>query len=117
MNKVIVGSTDKYHFKKWKWKKNLPSKAKSAIATQLQTRAAAGKSSTAITFQGRPVDSKKIRRHLKEAARKDIVLRCDLGNSETSQQILSGPTLPFGNRMYDLAGSKYRLFPWHFDKS
>lgn len=66
----------------------------------MQTRAAAGKSSTAITSQGRPVDSKKIRRHLKEAAWKDVVLRRDLGDLEASQQILFGPTLPFGNRIF-----------------
>ncbi|OCL14233.1 hypothetical protein AOQ84DRAFT_384874 [Glonium stellatum] len=90
----------KYHFKKWKWKKSVPLKAKSAIATQLQTRAAAGKTSTAITFQGRPVDSKKIRRYLKENARKDVVSSGGLRASGAGQQVLFGPALPFSKRIF-----------------
>ena len=43
--------------------------------------------------------------------RYDDVLSRDLGDSEASQQILFGATLPFGNRIYDLVSSKYCLFP------
>ncbi|OCK75361.1 hypothetical protein K432DRAFT_429471 [Lepidopterella palustris CBS 459.81] len=87
----------KYHFKKWNWKRNLSTKKKSVISAALQTRAAAGKASAVITHKGQPVDPKKIRRHIKDTARQELIVSRD---SAAGRQVLFGRALPFGNRIF-----------------
>jgi hypothetical protein len=83
----------KYHFKKWGWRRSLPTKKKETLSSQLQSRAAAGKLSSSMTYQGRPVDQKQIRRYLKEAARKATR---DIVRGERTTAVLQ---LPFKQRM------------------
>ena len=84
----------KYRFKKWEWKKNVPATKKAAIVERGQTRAALGKS-TIATFQGREVDSKKLRRHAKEALRKEIALKATADRAGSQQSSLFGSVFPF----------------------
>src|SRR5271170_21787 len=65
----------KYYInRKWKLKKSIPSSKKDAMLNYHQSRAAVGKS-THFQFAGRDVDPKKLRRHLKDERRKQIVLK------------------------------------------
>ncbi|KAF1955045.1 hypothetical protein CC80DRAFT_475126 [Byssothecium circinans] len=84
----------KYHFKKWKWKRNIPSQKKASIATQLESRAQAGKMTGAITFQGRPVEMHKIRRHLKNSVRTKVE------NMTLDNSIATGPVFTFANGIF-----------------
>jgi hypothetical protein len=89
----------KHHFKKWRWKKNVPKAKMDQIAQQVESRARAGKSGTNITLQGRAVEENKIRRYLKLKARLDsgsIELK-RLSNDE--RLALGGPVLAFTNSM------------------
>jgi hypothetical protein len=89
----------KHHFKKWRWKKNVPKAKMDQIAQQIESRARAGKSGTSITLQGRAVEDKKIRRHLKSKARLDSQ-SIDLKRFSNDQRLASGgPVLAFTNSM------------------
>src|SRR5438876_2569032 len=87
----------KYQFsRKWGWKKSIPASKKAAICERGQTRAALGKS-TVVKYKGKEVDSKKIRRHAKEAARKEIALNAAADGVGSQKGGLFGSVLPFGN--------------------
>ncbi|KAF2177854.1 hypothetical protein K469DRAFT_754822 [Zopfia rhizophila CBS 207.26] len=67
------------------------------MAAKLQNRAATGKHSTTVIYQGRPVDSKKIRMHLKEAARKEskyVVLKSIPTGDTDSSPVRFGTKYP-----------------------
>ncbi|KAF2644412.1 hypothetical protein P280DRAFT_504011 [Massarina eburnea CBS 473.64] len=83
----------KYHFKKWNWKRNIPSQKKASIATQLESRAKMGKTASTISFKGRPVEMHKIRRHLKNTS------RANLGSMALDRRATE-PVLAFANSMY-----------------
>ncbi|KAF2874415.1 hypothetical protein BDV95DRAFT_332278 [Massariosphaeria phaeospora] len=73
------------------------------MAAELETRAAAGKQASLITFKGRPMDPGKIRRYLKDASRKEsqhmLLEQNESGQlSGTHERIRS--FLPFGNRIF-----------------
>ena|SRR5579862_2403094 len=90
----------KYQFgRKWGWRKNIPSSKKAAICERGQTRAALGKS-TAVTYKGKDVDPKKLRRYAKTVARKETAFGTT-GQPVGQQGGLFGLALPFGNRMLD----------------
>jgi hypothetical protein len=55
----------KYRFDKWGWKKSLPSEKKTKILDIGRRRTQLGQS-MALTFQGRPLDTKKLLRHAKK---------------------------------------------------
>jgi hypothetical protein len=89
----------KHHFKKWRWKKNVPKTKMNQIAQQFESRARAGKSGTSITLQGRAVEEKKIRRHLKSKARLDSQ-SIELNRFSNDERLaLGGPVMVFTNSM------------------
>ena len=85
----------KYQFKKWALRKNVPSAAKNHIGRQLNTRANAGRVSTAIQYKGHEVAPGKIRRYLKDKKRQDSILK----SSTSSVGVTSNAKLAFGNNM------------------
>jgi hypothetical protein len=69
------------------------------IAQQIESRARAGKSGTKIILQGRTVEEKKIRRHLKSRARLDSQ-SIELNRFSNDERLASGgPVLVFTNNM------------------
>ncbi|KAB2573169.1 hypothetical protein BFW01_g4969 [Lasiodiplodia theobromae] len=85
----------KYQFKKWKLRKNVPSEAKNHIGRCLQTRAEAGRSSTAIQYQGHTVAPTKMRRYLKDRRRQDLILK----GPTSGTGIVANAKLAFGKSM------------------
>lgn len=81
-----------YINRKWQLKKSIPVSKKSAMCDYLQTRADAGKQ-TAMTYKGKQVDSKKLRRFMKEDARQQISMRA------AHTGVISETVFPAGNRM------------------
>ncbi|CAO2655582.1 Nn.00g043850.m01.CDS01 [Neocucurbitaria sp. VM-36] len=89
----------KHHFKKWQWKKNIPTSEKKEIKKRLESRARAGKRGTDITFEGRPVELHKMRRYMKKEARnsaQDITLEKPFDTGRA----VAGPALPFANTIF-----------------
>jgi hypothetical protein len=80
-------------------KKNIPLSKKKAMCDMLQSRAQAGKS-TILKFQNREVDTKKLRRVMKEAARKHVPMHPGNAGIDESADITLNSTFPSGNRMY-----------------
>ena len=98
---TLSDSQYKYHFKKWGWKKSVSLAKKEAIVKATQTRASAGKS-TVATVQGREVDKKKLRRHLKSSIRqstKNIASSMAM-DVDRSLGMYSGPSFILGDSMY-----------------
>lgn len=99
---LLSANQYKYQFKKWKWKRNISSKMKAALAGQIQSRAEAGKRFGHISYQGKSVEMKKIRRHLKEAMRQepqDMVLQGGSTPAINYDSIVVGSMLPFAKTM------------------
>jgi hypothetical protein len=89
----------KHHFKKWRWKKNVPKTKMNQIAQQIESRARAGESGNSTTLQGRAVEEKKIRRYLKSKARLDSE-SIELNKFSIDERLsLGGPVLIFTNSM------------------
>lgn len=66
-----------------------------------KTRAEAGKSSSFRDVrQGKDVDEKKLRRHLKQAMRRDVALRHTSDEGAKELRILSGSSFLLSNSMY-----------------
>jgi hypothetical protein len=81
-------------------KKSIPAAKKSAMVDILQTRASAGKS-TAMTYKGKRVDLKKLRRVMKESAREKITMHAAAAGIEGDANIAPHTFFPAGNRMYE----------------
>jgi len=81
-------------------KKSIPAAKKSAMVDVLQTRASAGKS-TVMTYKGKQVDLKKLRRVMKESARQQITMHAAGTRIEGEASITSHTAFPAGNRMYE----------------
>ena len=65
----------KYHFRKWKWKKNLSASKKEALCGIRHTRAERGKSTVFRSeLLGKDVEEKKLRRYLKETTRRNVAM-------------------------------------------
>jgi hypothetical protein len=80
-------------------KKSIPSAKKSAMVDILQTRASAGKS-TVMTYKGKQVDLKKLRRTMKESAREKITMHAASAGIGGDTGIPPHTFFPAGNRMY-----------------
>lgn len=91
-------SSYKYYLKKWKLKKSIPASKKAAMCDYLQTRANAGKR-TAMTYKGKEVDPGKLRRVMKEDARKQIAMLAPRTGTEAGAGNISYTVFPAGNRM------------------
>jgi hypothetical protein len=78
----------------WEWKKAVPKAKKDKLVAIAQARTEKGKS-TALTYKGELVDTKKLRRHVKEASRKEVILVS--GNNRRDGR--SDPVLSFPNKM------------------
>ncbi|KAH8656006.1 hypothetical protein BGZ60DRAFT_567862 [Tricladium varicosporioides] len=89
----------KRQFGLWNIKRALTSKKKARISKVLETRAQQGKSSV-VLHNGREVDNEKIRRHLKEEARRDIFLSSTINSGAVSIDDLFGHALQCGNRVF-----------------
>jgi hypothetical protein len=91
----------KYHVsKKWKFRKNISSSKKEALCKIRQTRAEAGKSTTFERHQqGKPVEEKRLRRHLKDTRRRNIAMNRSMNEDTEELQILSGSSFLLGNSM------------------
>ena len=63
----------KYRFKGWDWKRNIPASKKQKINEYCQSRAQLGKSTT-VSYKGRPVDDRQLRRQAKKATRVKMTL-------------------------------------------
>jgi hypothetical protein len=63
----------KYRFKGWDWKRNIPASKKQKINEYRQSRAQLGKSTT-VSYKGRPVDDRQLRRQAKKATRVEMTL-------------------------------------------
>jgi hypothetical protein len=81
-------------------KKSIPAAKKSAMVDILQTRASAGKS-TVMTYKGKQVDLKKLRRVMKESAREKITMHTASAGIEGDASITPHTFFPAGNRMYE----------------
>jgi hypothetical protein len=60
----------KYRFKQWGWKKNVSASKKRAVLDISQRRAQLGKA-TLVTYKGKQIDAKKLRREAKNVKRKE----------------------------------------------
>jgi hypothetical protein len=81
-------------------KKNIPATKKSAMVDILQTRASTGKS-TVMTYKGKQVDLKKLRRVMKESAREKITMHAAGAGIEGDANITPHTFFPAGSRMYE----------------
>ena len=63
----------KYRFKVWGWKRNISVSKKQKINEYCQSRAQLGKS-TIVSYKGRPVDDRQLRRQAKKATRVKMAL-------------------------------------------
>jgi hypothetical protein len=99
LTRLFSPSESQYKYqinRKWKLKKSIPAPKKIALCETIQSRARLGKQTTA-TYKGQDVDTKKLRRHLKTQARRDISLRAAAHGLANSAPPVSGHTLQFGN--------------------
>lgn len=87
----------KYHFRKWKWKKNISMSKKNEIVRYRQSQAAAGRS-TQLEYKGKTVEEKKLRRHLKQTVKRDIAINHP-GNMFGDITKLTGSKFLLGNSM------------------
>lgn len=75
----------------------LPTKTKAKITRVLETRAQAGKSS--VVLHNGKAEVQKIRRYMKEQARRDISIRTTISNGAVDIESLFGHALQCGNRV------------------
>jgi hypothetical protein len=87
----------KRQFGIWNLKRVLPTAKKEKISKVLETRAQQGKSSV-VLHKGK-VEVQKIRRYMKEQARRDISIFVNKSNEAVSVENLSGHALQCGNRV------------------
>ena len=73
---------------------------KSAMVDILQTRASAGKS-TVMTYKGKQVDLKKLRRTMKESAREKTTMHAASAGIGGDTGTTPPTFFPAGNRMYE----------------
>ena len=88
--------------KKWKLRKNVPLEKKEKLYKNMQSRAQADKPSM-VTYKGKNIDTKTLRRYVKTERRKEIGKEMALqpgagGRSADFNAFLGHPPL-FGNRM------------------
>ncbi|KAF4544584.1 uncharacterized protein LTHEOB_6154 [Lasiodiplodia theobromae] len=96
----------KYQFKKWKLRKNVPSEAKNHIGRCLQTCAEAGRTSTAIQYQGHTVAPAKMRRYLKDRRRQDLILK----GPPSGIGVVANSKLAFGKNIFTSWSMPYGAF-------
>jgi hypothetical protein len=87
----------KHQFGVWNVKKALPTKKKIKIRQEMETRAKQGKSSVLI-YNGKD-ENPKMRRYMKEQARRDIAIRSGISDGAVDIEELSGHALQCGNRV------------------
>lgn len=90
----------KRQFGLWNLKKALPTKKKAKIRQTLETRAQQGKSS--VVLHNGNVENRKMRRYMKEQARKDISIWVGISVGAVDLEELSGHALQCGNRVHEL---------------
>lgn len=74
-NYLLLFSPDQYtyRFRKWSWKKNIPTAKKRAMLDKVEARSALGKR-TNLEYNDRPVDKNKLLRMVKQDNKCDITL-------------------------------------------
>ena len=88
----------KRQFGLWNMTRALPTKKKAKISKVLGTRAQQGKSSV-VLHNGKEVDTKKIRRYMKEQGRREIAIWSSISTGAVGIENLSGHALQCGNRV------------------
>jgi hypothetical protein len=93
------GSETQYkrQFGIWNLKRALPTAKKVKIMETLETRAQQGKPSV-VKHQGK-VEVQKVRRYMKEQARRDISIWTSISSGPVDVENLSGHALQCGNRV------------------
>ncbi|MCJ1264032.1 hypothetical protein MMC22_003903 [Lobaria immixta] len=89
----------KYHFKKWKLKKNIPTPKKEAMLNIRRQRTEAGKPTTFL-YNGTKVEDKKLRRQVKESARREVARRPVVADRGEQLRILSGSAFHVSNSVF-----------------
>lgn len=87
----------KRRFGIWNLKRALSTTKKEKITAVLETRAQQGKLSV-VRHQGK-VEVQKVRRYMKEQARRDISIRASISSEPVDVENLSGHALQCGNRV------------------
>ena len=87
----------KRQFGIWNLKRALPTAKKEKISKALETRAQQGKSSV-VLHKGK-VEDQKVRRYMKEQARRDISIWTSISTGAVDVENLSGHALQCGNRV------------------
>lgn len=88
----------KYHFKKWKLKKNISTAKKDAMLNIRRQRTEAGKA-TVFKYNGIEVEDKKLRRQAKESIRRDVARRPVTADRGGELRLLSGSAFQVSNSM------------------
>ncbi|KAE8444540.1 hypothetical protein EG329_014464 [Mollisiaceae sp. DMI_Dod_QoI] len=88
----------KRQFGLWNMKRALPAKKKAKIREALETRAQQGKSS--VVLDHGKVEVQKVRRYLKEQARRDISIWTNISSGAVGIENLTGHALQCGNRVF-----------------
>ncbi len=97
MMRLYSESQYKRQFGLWKMKRALPAKKKAKIGEALETRAQQGKSSV-VLHHGK-VEVEKVRRYLKEQARRDISIWTSISSGAVDIENMTGHALQCGNRV------------------
>jgi hypothetical protein len=97
---LVLSSPSQYKnkFKKWNMKKNVPKSTKAAIIEIHLTRANAGMPTTA-KYKGVPVETKKLRRHLKETSRRHLETTASVNTTRADSRTAFVTTLPLSTTM------------------
>ncbi|KAL1642461.1 hypothetical protein SLS58_005535 [Diplodia intermedia] len=114
----------KTHFKKWGLQKNIKSKDKTRIERVIMARAETGRT-TVVKHKGYKVDPAKIRRHTKDAKRRDMLLRDSnvgtVGSATSESKVTLGKSIfldwfmPFGGSDGSFTGHLTRPSPHDYD--
>jgi len=85
----------KWQFKKWGWKKSIPS-AKKARLLEIGHRRARQGNDTSITYQGRTLDAKKLLRYARRKEEQGAILASQAQTSSSNPYTMANPLLGSG---------------------
>ncbi|KAL9608829.1 MAG: hypothetical protein Q9167_006347 [Letrouitia subvulpina] len=101
----------RYRFKKWGWKKNIPSRKKAKMCDIRQNRAKAGKQ-TSLEHEGKIVEVKRLRRYLKETTRRDVAQK-DIGDRGNGWKLITGTSFQPGSSITNLENHAQSFLNWN----
>ena len=90
----------KYHFRKWKWKKNISTPKKEAMCGIRHSRAEIGKATVFRSeLLGKNIEEKKLRRYLKETTRSRVAMTRTKDLDPRELKILLGTSFQLSESM------------------